>query len=113
MRWLTKPLTCQALGCWVSRCPTPAAIAQLVEHIIRNDGVGGSSPSCGTTTFTNRKLVWSVLERAPVQSGDVETIITKGLGNAEEGRGYRAVASTNGTIDVCFSSNFCHDLKRR
>jgi hypothetical protein len=25
-----------------------AAIAQLVEHVIRNDGVGGSSPSCGT-----------------------------------------------------------------
>ena len=25
-----------------------AAIAQLVEHIIRNDGVGGSIPSCGT-----------------------------------------------------------------
>lgn len=28
-----------------------AAIAQLVEHIIRNDGVGGSNPSCGTTAF--------------------------------------------------------------
>ena len=26
-----------------------AAIAQPVEHIIRNDGVGGSNPSCGTT----------------------------------------------------------------
>src|SRR5579871_4223542 len=25
-----------------------AAIAQPVEHIIRNDGVGGSNPSCGT-----------------------------------------------------------------
>ena len=25
-----------------------AAIAQLVEHLIRNEGVGGSSPSCGT-----------------------------------------------------------------
>ena len=25
-----------------------AAIAQLVEHVIRNDGVGGSNPSCGT-----------------------------------------------------------------
>jgi hypothetical protein len=29
-----------------------AAIAQLVEHVIRNDGVGGSNPSCGTTLFT-------------------------------------------------------------
>ena len=27
-----------------------AAIAQSVEHIIRNDGVGGSNPSCGTST---------------------------------------------------------------
>ena len=26
-----------------------AAIAQLVEHVIRNDGVGGSNPSCGTS----------------------------------------------------------------
>ncbi len=33
------------------RSPTTAAIAQPVEHIIRNDGVGGSNPSCGTTTF--------------------------------------------------------------
>jgi hypothetical protein len=30
-----------------------AAIAQLVEHIIRNDGVGGSNPSCGTIDLTN------------------------------------------------------------
>ena len=28
--------------------PCIAAIAQPVEHIIRNDGVGGSNPSCGT-----------------------------------------------------------------
>jgi hypothetical protein len=28
---------------------TLAAIAQLVEHLIRNEGVGGSNPSCGTT----------------------------------------------------------------
>src|SRR5262245_18786127 len=26
-----------------------AAIAQLVEHLIRNEGVGGSNPSCGTS----------------------------------------------------------------
>ena len=25
-----------------------AAVAQVVEHVIRNEGVGGSSPSCGT-----------------------------------------------------------------
>src|SRR6195952_4382513 len=27
-----------------------AAIAQLVEHVIRNDGVTGSSPVCGTAS---------------------------------------------------------------
>jgi hypothetical protein len=26
-----------------------AALAQLVEHLIRNEGVGGSNPSSGTT----------------------------------------------------------------
>ena len=26
-----------------------AAIAQLVEHVIRNDGVTGSNPVCGTS----------------------------------------------------------------
>jgi hypothetical protein len=30
------------------RAAWSAAIAQLVEHVIRNDGVGGSNPSCGT-----------------------------------------------------------------
>ena len=30
------------------RDPGRAAIAQLVEHLIRNEGVGGSNPSCGT-----------------------------------------------------------------
>jgi hypothetical protein len=37
------------------RCRTQAAwsaaIAQLVEHVIRNDGVTGSSPVCGTSVF--------------------------------------------------------------
>jgi hypothetical protein len=28
-----------------------AALAQLVEHIIRNDGVRGSNPLSGTTLF--------------------------------------------------------------
>ena len=28
-----------------------AALAQLVEHIIRNDGVTGSSPVSGTTAY--------------------------------------------------------------
>src|ERR1700753_2198791 len=50
---------CQSRPCPISEArrvagPIPgtatwfAAIAQLVEHVIRNDGVGGSSPSCGT-----------------------------------------------------------------
>ena len=32
-----------------SRSQASAALAQLVEHLIRNEGVGGSSPSCGTS----------------------------------------------------------------
>ncbi len=32
-----------------SIAPPDAALAQLVEHVIRNDGVAGSSPACGTT----------------------------------------------------------------
>ena len=31
-----------------------AAIAQLVEHVIRNDGVTGSSPVCGTISHPNK-----------------------------------------------------------
>src|SRR2546429_10015468 len=30
-----------------------AAIAQLVEHVIRNDGVTGSNPVCGTASPSN------------------------------------------------------------
>ena len=33
--------------------PRLAAIAQPVEHVIRNDGVGGSSPSCGTNKIND------------------------------------------------------------
>jgi hypothetical protein len=32
-----------------ARIAGSAAIAQSVEHVIRNDGVGGSNPSCGTS----------------------------------------------------------------
>ena len=46
----------QTLG--LSAPCTVAAIAQLVEHVIRNDGVTGSSPVCGTSSrhhqFRNR-----------------------------------------------------------
>jgi hypothetical protein len=38
-----------------SRKVPVAAIAQLVEHRIRNAGVGGSSPSCGTKNLIDRK----------------------------------------------------------
>jgi hypothetical protein len=43
-----------------------AAIAQSVEHVIRNDGVGGSNPSCGTNDLAR----FSILEKSPgVTSG--------------------------------------------
>src|SRR5258705_8433011 len=33
-----------------------AAIAQLVEHVIRNDGVTGSNPVCGTSLFNLKRI---------------------------------------------------------
>src|ERR1700680_3809308 len=55
----------QRFSCQIGRCPISgagvqkavaereaarsAAIAQLVEHVIRNDGVTGSNPVCGTS----------------------------------------------------------------
>jgi hypothetical protein len=36
-------------GGFAEAAPWFAAIAQLVEHVIRNDGVTGSSPVCGTS----------------------------------------------------------------
>jgi hypothetical protein len=44
------------------RAAWSAAIAQLVEHVIRNDGVTGSNPVCGTSTFLNPKLAASVAQ---------------------------------------------------
>jgi hypothetical protein len=40
-----------------------AALAQLVEHIIRNDGVVGSSPSSGTTFVSVRGRSWLLESR--------------------------------------------------
>src|SRR6202030_3151738 len=45
-------LEADALG---ARTAWSAAIAQSVEHVIRNDGVGGSNPSCGTKLTLSRK----------------------------------------------------------
>src|SRR6185503_8232529 len=48
-----------------------AAIAQPVEHVIRNDGVGGSSPSCGTRFLSGsclRRDFLVVLSRFVVDS---------------------------------------------
>jgi hypothetical protein len=36
---------------FLKRFQLDAAIAQLVEHVIRNDGVTGSNPVCGTSSF--------------------------------------------------------------
>lgn len=38
---------------WVAPLRKRAAIAQSVEHIIRNDGVAGSNPVCGTSFFND------------------------------------------------------------
>ena len=48
-RHVRNPLSpCQGVPQPISQAANSAAIAQPVEHIIRNDGVGGSNPSCGT-----------------------------------------------------------------
>ena len=60
----SQRFSCQFRPCPISGChafeagrePGPswfAAIAQLVEHVIRNDGVGGSNPSCGTSKINH------------------------------------------------------------
>jgi hypothetical protein len=41
-------IRCQRFQAVAERTVWSAAIAQLVEHVIRNDGVTGSSPVCGT-----------------------------------------------------------------
>ena len=38
-----------------------AAIAQSVEHVIRNDGVGGSNPSCGTILNSHNSFIFNAL----------------------------------------------------
>jgi hypothetical protein len=43
------------------RAAWSAAIAQLVEHVIRNDGVTGSNPVCGTST-------WRIASQSPNES---------------------------------------------
>src|SRR3954452_23666406 len=42
------------VGRVLARVAWSAAIAQLVEHVIRNDGVTGSNPVCGTSLRANR-----------------------------------------------------------
>ncbi len=36
---------------FLAKSPLVAAVAQMVEHVIRNDGVGGSSPFSGTSSL--------------------------------------------------------------
>jgi hypothetical protein len=45
-----------------------AAIAQLVEHVIRNDGVTGSNPVCGTSLFESENKSGNLAKRAPAPS---------------------------------------------
>ena len=47
---------CKAEGRQVSEAPDLAAVAQLVEHRIRNAGVGGSNPFGGTTFKTRSRV---------------------------------------------------------
>lgn len=57
----------------LQRRPRSAAIAQLVEHVIRNDGVGSSNLSCGTNDLADSRVraaasggfAWRVRKPAP------------------------------------------------
>ena len=42
--------------------PPVAAVAQMVEHVIRNDGVGGSSPFSGTSLLS-QAIDWVVFSK--------------------------------------------------
>src|SRR6202142_2383889 len=46
-----------------------AAIAQLVEHVIRNDGVGSSNLSCGTNEFSGLSYVKQSRISPPLRLG--------------------------------------------
>ena len=54
-----------------------AAIAQLVEHVIRNDGVTGSNPVCGTS-FPSR----SAATTGPKPASSANCIATGSIGKA-------------------------------
>src|ERR1700716_1398928 len=43
-------IRCGRFEAFAQRSQGSAAIAQLVEHVIRNDGVTGSNPVCGTAS---------------------------------------------------------------
>ena len=43
----------------VSRADANAQVAQLVEHVTENHGVGGSIPPLGTTLLTKKILTWA------------------------------------------------------
>jgi hypothetical protein len=64
------------------RAAWSAAIAQLVEHVIRNDGVGGSNPSCGTSVCT-RVFEFLKVEFAPMRCIDLrqKLVANRGLCN--------------------------------
>jgi hypothetical protein len=48
-----------------------AAIAQLVEHLIRNEGVGGSNPSCGTNEINGLIVLFERVASQKTQLGSV------------------------------------------
>jgi hypothetical protein len=75
--------------------PKPGRRSSAVEHPLRKRVVGGSNPSAGTNSSTNRKLVLSALERTPVQSGDAEVVASEARRVRSESWGYLAVTSAS------------------
>ena len=63
-----------------------AAVAQLVEHIIRNDGVGGSNPFSGTTLISVVSMKCNALTGKGIPPVRTPCFLLNGNGAANTGR---------------------------
>jgi hypothetical protein len=61
--------------------PSNAALAQSVEHIIRNDGVVGSNPISGTSFIVGIAGVWTLFQTASIYRNSRHLCIAKVLDN--------------------------------
>jgi hypothetical protein len=84
LRLARERFSCQDGRCPVSgasvfspvaeRAAWSAAIAQLVEHVIRNDGVTGSNPVCGTNKIKHQRYSITQDEILPLVMKEAEAL---------------------------------------